>query len=48
MTNMVIKMENSIVELLEKTNSILNGINIGICFLFIMVAVMIAILIIKK
>lgn len=41
-------MENSIVELLEKTNSILNGINVGFPFLFVMVSVMIGILIIKK
>lgn len=41
-------MENSIIGLLEKTNSILNGINIGTTFIFIMVAIMIAIIIIKK
>ena len=41
-------MENSIVELLEETNHILNGISIGIYFIFIMTTIMLAILIIIK
>jgi len=41
-------MENSIVELLEKTNAILTGINIGVAVLINAVAIMIAILIVKK
>lgn len=41
-------MENSIVELLEKTNSILTGTDIGVTFLVIMVMIILGILILKK
>ena len=41
-------MENSLIELLEKTNEYLNGISIGVAITWVALMVLIMVLIVKK